>query len=107
MDRNSAMYHYPALVGAEKQVAWAMRIRRDVMSNVQGDYAKMWRIIDASEAAQPHNAANAQVLRDVCNAAYDRIANTTDAGFWLDNRETVGLFGRVANEVKAERLAAK
>lgn len=69
----------PALVGSEKQVAWATTIR-----------AKQIAAIDAflSDAAAKFVAdPNFDEAMADFSARRDRVANTPDARFWIDRRD--------------------
>lgn len=97
---------YRPLEGSERQVAWARKLRDGIVERAYDDYLRLHATIDRSEAAQPDNAAAAQTLREIADAAYDRIVSETSATWWIDRRDAAGVFGAVANAVKAERLAS-
>jgi phage tail protein X len=85
----AAAVSYPTLQGSPKQIAWATRIRHEILDADKG--LAHWRNLyeQASDAEAPDKP---QVL-----AAIDALAAQTDAGWWIDHRnETVKTLLRAA-----------
>ena len=74
----AAAVNYPALQGSPKQVAWATRIRHEILDAKTG--ADHWRKL-YQEASDEQAPEKAQVL-----AAIDVIASETSASWWIDHR---------------------
>jgi len=74
----AAAVSYPTLQGSPKQIAWATRIRHEILDAKTG--AEHWRKL--FEAASEEDAPNkVQVL-----AAIDAIVAETSASWWIDHR---------------------
>lgn len=67
----------PELTGSDKQVAWANKIRADLMPAVDAEIARLLR-----------KAANGDTdeAQAVAAAWRAEIANQADASWWIDNR---------------------
>lgn len=69
---------YPALQGSPKQIAWATKIRHEILNAKTG--ADHWRKL-YEEASDEQAPDKPQVL-----AAIDAIAGETSASWWIDHR---------------------
>ena len=64
----------PALVGSDKQIAWATRIREDQVPKTSGLVNELATIFDALSV-------------DWLNKRIDVVFSTTEAKFWIDTRD--------------------
>ena len=78
----------PELIGTEKQVAWANKIRWDLYESTQDTLDKAMEIIQSGR--NPERREKRQRAYDECVLFSKWIFSKTEASFWIDHREIFG-----------------
>lgn len=89
-----ALVQMPALVGSDKQVAWAERIRGERIAEADRLMASAWTA--AERAGYDAAAVIAPQAQDIADA----IAREASAAWWIDTAQTMNL-KRLVAELKA------
>jgi hypothetical protein len=79
------------LTGSDKQVAWALDIRKGFMI-IKAEFDKM--VADKGLTSNPKVMAAVTVLNDT--------ANNTDAKFWIDNRYNLSTMQSVCQYIESK-----
>lgn len=68
----------PALTGSEKQVAWALRIREELLDVLTAGRQRL----DTLDQAHPNTQRSVRLM----DAALDALRRQTRAAWWIDHR---------------------
>ena len=79
-----AAHILPALIGSEKQIAWATAIRAKMIAELEAYTVESDKYLDKT----PGDAIQREAARARRNNAIDQIMATSDAGWWINNRNT-------------------
>lgn len=78
----------PELVGSEKQVSWAARIRQAQLLKAKEHMETLWSYVpNLSSSLEPEEFAKAITNLERFDERAKLLASVTDAKFWIDTRE--------------------
>ncbi|MCI8627131.1 MAG: hypothetical protein HFI40_12810 [Lachnospiraceae bacterium] len=92
----------PMLSGSEKQVDWATTIRLEWIEQIEKEIEVAREMLSKPEAPKP--AITPDEMEEILQSGIER---HTEAGFWIDNKESVGLLlRRLISEYKESKTKA-
>ncbi len=97
---NAEAFGLPALVGSDKQVAWAMTIRQNVLIIADQVISEYVTKLDGQDAAK------VAPVKALLKKVYEGFANETAAKFWIDNRNDLWQM-RIDTAVREALVAAR
>lgn len=78
----------PALVGSEKQIAWAETIRKNALASAQNNVLSR----DTFAALPVDKQESSRGVFEVMRTARDRLETEPSAKWWIDNRDSVNRY---------------
>lgn len=92
----------PALVGSEKQIAWAETIRKNALAAAQNNVLSRESFATLPIDKQESSRAVFEVVR----TARDCLETETSAKWWIDNRDTVNSYCMSCGEAALKTINA-
>ena len=77
----------PDLVGSERQVAWAVRIRETQLVKIGARLVELEATRDLIVVSQPEDTATVNGVMSDYKTKADLLTTVTDAKFWIDTRD--------------------
>lgn len=92
----------PALVGSDKQIAWAETIRKNALASAQNNVLSR----EAFAALPADKQESGRGVFEVVRTARDRLETETSAKWWIDNRYSVNRYCRSCGEAALKTINA-
>lgn len=85
----------PQLLGTEKQVAWAERIRADFVAYAENQLEKAVEIAADMKEKNPKEPQKYDNQVAIIEKAFEEVLNNPNAKFWIENREKRAFYNAV------------
>jgi hypothetical protein len=92
----------PALVGSEKQIAWAETIRKNALASAQNNVLSR----EAFAALPVDKQESSRGVFEVVRTARDRLETETSAKWWIDNRNNANSYCMSCGEAALKTINA-